>query len=119
MYARRPVIACNSGGPLETVGSDESRGFLCAPNADQFAAAMKKLVVRPELVVRLGESGRAHVLANFSYDAFTNHLNECVYDLSGRPPRKGGRWRGGWIGSLLSVFIALIVFVATQLRKCF
>ena len=40
MYMRRPVIAVNSGGPLESVLNNIT-GFLCDPLPTQFSEAMK------------------------------------------------------------------------------
>ena len=45
MAAGRPVIACASGGPLESVAHGRT-GFLCDPGPAAFAAAMARLLVR-------------------------------------------------------------------------
>lgn len=45
MAAGRPVVACDSGGPKETV-VDGTTGFLCPPEPAAFAAAMARLAVR-------------------------------------------------------------------------
>lgn len=45
MASGRPVVACDSGGPMESV-VDGRTGYLCRPEAPAFAAAMAKLVVR-------------------------------------------------------------------------
>ncbi len=45
MAAGRPVIACNSGGPTESI-IDGKTGYLCDPEPAAFAAAMAKLLVR-------------------------------------------------------------------------
>ena len=45
MAAGRPVIASNSGGPLETV-VHEATGLLCEPQPADFAQAMNALAVR-------------------------------------------------------------------------
>lgn len=45
MAAGRPVIACDSGGPQESV-VDGITGFLCEPTTDAFAGAMQSLMVR-------------------------------------------------------------------------
>lgn len=56
MAARRPVIAANSGGPLESVAHGRT-GFLCEPDPAAFAAAMARLLVRvsthPESCVKM------------------------------------------------------------------
>ena len=44
MAAGRPVIACNNGGPLESVLHNRT-GFLCEPRPQSFAAAMQLLLV--------------------------------------------------------------------------
>lgn len=45
MAAARPVLACNSGGPKESV-LDGSTGFLREPEPGAFADAMARLLVR-------------------------------------------------------------------------
>lgn len=54
MYMRRPVIAVNTGGPLETV-VDRVTGFLCEPNDEAFANAMLEVVREMKIVTRFGE----------------------------------------------------------------
>ena len=44
MASSRPVIACNSGGPKESVLNGIT-GFLCEPQPSQFARAMEQLLV--------------------------------------------------------------------------
>ncbi|KAJ8455621.1 hypothetical protein OPV22_006277 [Ensete ventricosum] len=55
MAGSKPVIACNSGGPLETIKHDVT-GFLCEPTPFEFAQAMSKLLTDPEMAVRMGSS---------------------------------------------------------------
>jgi len=64
MYAGTPVVACNSGGPLETV-VDGVTGFLCDPTPQSFAKALQVLVGQPELAHKMGAAGRQHVMDNF------------------------------------------------------
>lgn len=83
MYMERPVIACNSGGPLETVGSgaqipDQQRGFLCRPQPEEFATAMRAVAERPSEVTRLGKNGRVAMLERFSFQAFAQKLLRAV-----------------------------------------
>lgn len=44
MASGRPVIACDSGGPTESVQHGIT-GFLCKPSPDAFAHAMRMLLV--------------------------------------------------------------------------
>lgn len=83
MYVRRPVIAVNSGGPLETV-EDGVTGFLCNPDAESFAAAMQKFVKDPSLSLTMGDAGKENVVRKFSFDVFAQHLHNivcCLYLL--------------------------------------
>ena len=77
MYMRCPVIACNSGGPLETVLNDVT-GFLCDPNPLAFSTAMKKISERGSSVEVLGNAGYDHVLENFSFERFSEKLDKAV-----------------------------------------
>lgn len=80
MYMRRPVIAVNSGGPLETV-LDGKTGYLCEPTPEAFSLKMKRLCVEEGEARRIGEAGRRHVVDSFSFPAFTTRLNKIVEDL--------------------------------------
>lgn len=80
MYMRLPVVAVNSGGPLETVVDGET-GFLCEPTPEAFSCAMEKIYGGKEESKAMGETGRKHVIQNFSFEAFTRKLNTIVLDL--------------------------------------
>lgn len=80
MAAHKPVIACNSGGPVETV-VNEVTGFLCDPSPAEFSKAMLKLVNDHDLAVRLGEQARDHVVQKFSTKTFGDLLNSYVLNI--------------------------------------
>ncbi|XP_022087728.1 alpha-1,3/1,6-mannosyltransferase ALG2-like [Acanthaster planci] len=80
MYASRPVVAVNSGGPLETI-VDKQTGFLCKPDPETFALAMKEFVTKKDLTKKFGKAGRARVVSNFSFKAFGNKLDRIVRKL--------------------------------------
>lgn len=79
MAAQKPVIACNSGGPVETV-KDKVTGFLCDPTPLDFSKPMSQLITDPELAVRMGMEARAHVDEKFSTRTFGKQLNSFVLD---------------------------------------
>ncbi|VVC95091.1 unnamed protein product [Leptidea sinapis] len=74
MFYSKPVIAVNSGGPTETIVNNVT-GFLCEANADEFSAAMSKLILNPDMGHRLGEAGRNRFDTKFSFEAFTEQLD--------------------------------------------
>ncbi|WVZ86899.1 hypothetical protein U9M48_033614 [Paspalum notatum var. saurae] len=80
MAAHKPVIACNSGGPVETV-VNEVTGFLCDPSPTEFSKAMMKLVSDHDLAVRLGKQARDHVVQTFSTKTFGDLLNSYVLNV--------------------------------------
>ncbi|KAK8450600.1 hypothetical protein SEVIR_6G056401v4 [Setaria viridis] len=80
MAAHKPVIACNSGGPVETV-VNEVTGFLCDPSPAEFSKAMLKLVNDPDLALRMGKQARDHVVQKFSTKTFGDLLNSYVLNV--------------------------------------
>ncbi|PSN49727.1 Alpha-1,3/1,6-mannosyltransferase ALG2 [Blattella germanica] len=80
MYAGKPVIAANSGGPTETVVND-STGFLCDLNPKDFAVAMTKFIQDEEMREKFGEAGKARMKKLFSFEAFSNQLETIVNNL--------------------------------------
>eukprot|EP00053_Salpingoeca_punica_P010430 m.93758 g.93758 ORF g.93758 m.93758 type:complete len:404 (-) comp15384_c0_seq1:124-1335(-) len=83
MYMQRPVIAVNSGGPLETV-ADALTGYLCEPEPDAFAEKMATFVRTPALSGTMGARGRTRVVERFSFDAFADSLLDSVLAVLGR-----------------------------------
>eukprot|EP00039_Didymoeca_costata_P019820 m.339072 g.339072 ORF g.339072 m.339072 type:complete len:422 (-) comp18650_c0_seq1:70-1335(-) len=90
MYCSRPVIAVNSGGPLETVVANMENptrmikgqtGFLCEPEADKFAAAMKTVLSDTNMAKTLGENGNRRVVSEFSFEAFATNLDHVVENV--------------------------------------
>jgi len=80
MAAGRPVVACNSGGPLESI-EDRTTGFLRQPLPEEFAGAMEELLDKSKAAV-MGRQARAHVLEKFSRSAFGDRLNQVVTGLA-------------------------------------
>ncbi|XP_023215525.1 alpha-1,3/1,6-mannosyltransferase ALG2-like [Centruroides sculpturatus] len=87
MYMSRPVIAVNSGGPLETIIDDET-GFLCEPQPDKFSEAMKKFVENQNLYLKMGKKGNEHVKQKFSFYLFTEQLHKTIENLKEAPQTK-------------------------------
>uniref|UniRef100_A0A8D2JQA7 Alpha-1,3/1,6-mannosyltransferase ALG2 n=1 Tax=Sciurus vulgaris TaxID=55149 RepID=A0A8D2JQA7_SCIVU len=80
MYMQCPVIAVNSGGPLESVIHSVT-GFLCEPDPVHFSEAIEKFIRDPSLKATMGLAGRARVKEKFSSEAFTEQLYQYVTKL--------------------------------------
>nr|GME16062.1 alpha-1,3/1,6-mannosyltransferase ALG2 [Ipomoea batatas] len=81
MAAYKPVIACNSGGPVETVKNGET-GFLCDPSPEEFCSAMANFIRDPNLAETMGQNARQHVTESFSTKIFGHHLNTYLVDVA-------------------------------------
>ncbi|GIY02885.1 hypothetical protein CEXT_164121 [Caerostris extrusa] len=80
MLLGRPVLACNSGGPLETILDDQT-GYLCDAIPESFAAKMASLTRDHSLARELGVTASEHVKRNFSFQTFTSKLNTVIEEL--------------------------------------
>ena len=80
MAAGRPVVACNSGGPRESVLMGRT-GYLCDPEPSAWADAMAALLAGGA-AERLGTAARQHVQRRFSRAAFGQDLNGHVIALA-------------------------------------
>lgn len=83
MAAYKPVIACNSGGPVETIKNGET-GFLCDPNPRDFSSAMSNFIRDPHLAERMGREAREHVINSFSTKTLGERLNRFLVDKIAR-----------------------------------
>jgi alpha-1,3/alpha-1,6-mannosyltransferase len=64
MYAGTPVLAVNSGGPMETV-VDGVTGFLRLPTPQEFGEALLLWIKDPSKATKMGQMGKKHVEAKF------------------------------------------------------
>jgi alpha-1,3/alpha-1,6-mannosyltransferase len=108
MYAGAPVLAADSGGPLETV-RDGTTGFLRPPNPAAFAAVMRALVTDPGLGLALGRAAHRHVVDTFGMEAFAVDLDAAlartVLDAQGRAV-------GAALRRAAAAFVLAVVVVA-------
>ncbi|GFY63414.1 hypothetical protein TNIN_158411 [Trichonephila inaurata madagascariensis] len=77
MLLGRPVLACDSGGPLETI-LHEQTGYLCNATPESFASKMAILSRDHSLARELGVTASEHVRRNFSFQLFTSKLNGII-----------------------------------------
>ncbi|XP_016470200.1 uncharacterized protein LOC107792493 isoform X2 [Nicotiana tabacum] len=81
MAAYKPVIACNSGGPVESVKHGVT-GFLCDPSPQEFSLAMANLIQDPHMAEKMGQDAHEHVTESFSTKIFGQHLNRYLVDVA-------------------------------------
>ncbi|XP_019873588.2 alpha-1,3/1,6-mannosyltransferase ALG2 [Aethina tumida] len=74
MLVSKPVIACNSGGPRETVDHGVT-GYLCEPNARSLAEFMKRILKEDR--TKMGKAGKKRLDENFS----TQYFEKCLWKI--------------------------------------
>eukprot|EP00762_Andalucia_godoyi_P000876 ANDGO_03719.mRNA.1 hypothetical protein len=79
MYCGCPVIACDSGGPLETVIHGET-GYLVKPTKSAFSAAMASLI-DPSAREEIHDVCREHVEKHFLIGAYADRLEAAVVNV--------------------------------------
>eukprot|EP01133_Synstelium_polycarpum_P004321 gene4321-5047_t len=80
MYMGLPVVAVNSGGPLETVKTKET-GYLCDPTPEEFSKAFQKLITDTTTTKKMAQVGRKWVESQFSFEHFANQLDTIVRSM--------------------------------------
>mmetsp|Transcript_3296 Transcript_3296/g.6198 ORF Transcript_3296/g.6198 Transcript_3296/m.6198 type:complete len:427 (-) Transcript_3296:300-1580(-) len=68
-----PVVACNNGGPVESISHNET-GFLCDPTPDSFAKVIEELIQNPERATAMGEAGRQRIAQMFSVESLARGI---------------------------------------------
>ncbi|KAF7192749.1 Alpha-1,3/1,6-mannosyltransferase alg-2 [Pseudocercospora fuligena] len=111
MLAGVPVLATNTGGPLETIYHDRT-GWLCRPDkVDEWTAVMRKPLIpaSADRLKKMGESGRARVLAEFSQTKMAQAFDQEVEQLArstGPRPKITPDWV---LFALLTAVMAVVV----------
>lgn len=78
MMAKKPVIACNSGGPKETINHGVN-GYLCEPNPENLAEFMFK-IINDNNFEQMGKNGNIRLNQLFSNELFSDKLKTIVSD---------------------------------------
>ena len=112
MFAGTPVLAVNSGGPLETVRDGET-GFLREPTPEAFGEALMVLIEDPNRATHMGKRGRTHVESTFGTRRFETQWKELVDETKAASIKRRARENklillGNLPGCMLTLFAAWI-----------
>ncbi|KAK2627930.1 hypothetical protein QTJ16_002576 [Diplocarpon rosae] len=89
MLAGVPVLAANTGGPLETVVEGKT-GWLCSPtNTESWTAVMDKVLhhTSDQEIKRMGIAGTERVKSEFSDVKMAERLDQIITDMAVVPRR--------------------------------
>ncbi len=81
MACGTPVLAVNEGGYKETVINAKT-GWLLPRNPKKFAARLTQLIKCPELINKMGENGRKHVIENFTWAKHNSIVESALCHLA-------------------------------------
>jgi alpha-1,3/alpha-1,6-mannosyltransferase len=108
MLAATPVLAADSGGPLETVVDGETGWLRSVEQVDQWTEVMDRVVngMGVEEVKVMGEEGRSRVKRLFSEETMARRLEEEIERMKGSRRRQRGAWMPLVVG-LLAVMVGV------------
>ena len=87
MFAGTPVLAVNSGGPLETI-RDGDTGFLREPTPEAFGHALIDLIEDCDRATNMGQDGRKHVERTFGTKRFEVEWKRLVEETKSAGMRR-------------------------------
>lgn len=125
MYSGTPVLAVNSGGPLETV-VDGKTGALREATAQSFGNVLEQWILHPETAANLGMAAASHVKQKFGKERLRVQWNDLCYLASEKGcqkqlavPRRQFRtfvYAFEAIATLLLCFVVAFVFREIRLN---
>jgi alpha-1,3/alpha-1,6-mannosyltransferase len=89
MHAGVPVLASNSGGPLETIVEGETGWLRDAENVAEWTSIMRKVLLdmTTQDFARMAASGKRRAEGQFSLEALEDRLEEEIQDMLTSPRR--------------------------------
>ncbi|KAA1477688.1 mannosyltransferase [Dentipellis sp. KUC8613] len=111
MVCGLPVLACDSGGPTESVLDEpakERTGWLRHPDPEVWAAALEEIIsMSPEERSELGKRSQARARENFGMEAMAKALEHSLTEVValGRVPTPT------WVYGLVAAVMLLIAYI--------
>ena len=95
MHEGVPVLAANTGGPLETVVEGQTGWLRDVKEVDQWTEVMRKVLVEltPSEIERLGRNGKARVKAEFSRTTMARRFEKVLAEMSNSKRKLFVEWR--------------------------
>lgn len=117
MLAGVPVLATNTGGPLETI-YDGRTGWLRSPSkVDQWTDVMRKPLIPSSAgsLAKMGQSGKERVLAEFSQTKMTELFNHEIQRVIGSTEKRP-KVMPEWLYALLWMLAIAIPAIAFTMK---
>ncbi|KAF7718497.1 Alpha-1,3/1,6-mannosyltransferase alg-2-like protein [Penicillium ucsense] len=116
MFAGLPVLASNTGGPLETIVEGETGWLRDAQAVDEWTAVIEKVLYQMSENEReiMSQAGKARVQQHFSLAAMGGRLEEEISKMLSANRRTFHGWQQVLVvlvvlGSMLAVLLAILL----------
>jgi alpha-1,3/alpha-1,6-mannosyltransferase len=112
MLAGLPVLAANTGGPLETV-LDGKTGWLCPPNnVESWTAVMNKVLhtTSNKELKKIGDAGKARVKKEFSDAKMAERLDTIISGMA-KTDRRSAQ-------EITSFFLTIVILIFDTAYYC-
>ena len=118
MHAGIPILASNTGGPLETIVEGETGWLRDAQNVMEWTAVMHKVLYEIDRVglARISAAGKARAEKEFSLHSMGDKLGDEIQDMLSHPRRPFNGLERVALVVLVLVGIGLSVIVAIAWR---
>ncbi|KAJ5832510.1 Glycosyl transferase family 1 [Penicillium riverlandense] len=118
MQAGLPVLASNTGGPLETIVEGETGWLRDAHAVDEWTAVMNKVLygMTPEEVDKMAAAGKARAQQEFSFTAMGDRLEDEISTMlsAERRPFNGWQWAVDMIALVFGGIFAITIVVVLR-----
>jgi alpha-1,3/alpha-1,6-mannosyltransferase len=83
MYMGCIALACNSGGPLESV-EDGTTGYLMSPNKEEWGKKISLILNGSrETMQKMRDNAKRRVVERFTFKVFSRQLDSVLRKMSG------------------------------------
>lgn len=112
-----PVLASNTGGPLETIVEGETGWLRDAHSDDEWTAVMDKALygLSPKDVERMAAAGKSRAQQEFSLTAMGDKLEKEIFTMLTAERRPFNGWQQ--VFAILAVLVAVFAGIAMILLR--
>lgn len=115
MHEGVPVLAANTGGPLETVVEGKTGWLRDVSKVEQWTEVMRKVLVElsPDQLALIGRNGKDKVVSEFSRTTMATRFETVLADMCESKRKDFVEWRDillamGMLGAFAFVLVAAI-----------
>lgn len=119
MYAGTPVLAVQSGGPMETI-VDGKTGFLRPPKPQDFGEALLEWIQDPAKATAMGKAGKHHVESTFGSNRLAKEFDQLLQKSVARKQKYRANyalWDKVGLYAVDAIFAVLVANILTAILQ--